>query len=352
MHTVLARQLRRLGLEASTAPPTQESWHQFIHRVDRTYRDADQDRYRLERSLELCSEEMQARLSQLRKMQADMVETSRRAGMADVAVNVIHNVGNVLNSVNVSAAIIARAVGSTTNRGAERAIALLRAQERPGQFLDEDPRGKKLLTYLEQICERMRAEREEILAELDALSKNVDHIKTIVSQQQSQARSASTMERIALTELLDDGIRAARLESIDGRPVEIVREYQDLLVVEIDRHKVYQIIVNLLTNARDALEDSQGPLRVMLRATRRGKDWVVIEIRDSGVGIAPENASRIFAHGFTTKAQGHGFGLHSSSCAAMELGGKLTVQSEGVGHGALFTLTLPRTRASVDTAAA
>ena len=198
----------------------------------------------------------------------------------------------------------------------------------------------------------MRAEREEILAELDALSKNVDHIKTIVSQQQSQARSASTMERIALTELLDDGIRAARLESIDGRPVEIVREYQDLLVVEIDRHKVYQIIVNLLTNARDALEDSQGPLRVMLRATRRGKDWVVIEIRDSGVGIAPENASRIFAHGFTTKAQGHGFGLHSSSCAAMELGGKLTVQSEGVGHGALFTLTLPRTRASVDTAAA
>jgi two-component system NtrC family sensor kinase len=59
------------------------------------------------------------------------------------------------------------------------------------------------------------------------------------------------------------------------------------------------------------------------------------------VGIAPENLTRIFSHGFTTRTDGHGFGLHSAALAAQQMGGRLTAQSDGPGRGATFTLELP-----------
>jgi two-component system, LuxR family, sensor kinase FixL len=66
-----------------------------------------------------------------------------------------------------------------------------------------------------------------------------------------------------------------------------------------------------------------------------------ITVADNGVGVAPESFSRLFTQGFTTKKEGHGFGLHSSALAAEEMGGTLTCVSEGPGRGAAFTLELP-----------
>ena len=66
-----------------------------------------------------------------------------------------------------------------------------------------------------------------------------------------------------------------------------------------------------------------------------------IAVIDTGIGISPENLTRIFAHGFTTRKDGHGFGLHSGALAAKELGGKLSVESAGLGQGASFVLDLP-----------
>jgi signal transduction histidine kinase len=70
---------------------------------------------------------------------------------------------------------------------------------------------------------------------------------------------------------------------------------------------------------------------------------------DNGEGIAAENLTRIFAHGFTTKKDGHGFGLHSCVLAAREMGGSLLAASDGPGRGAAFTLVLPL-QASSETA--
>ena len=62
---------------------------------------------------------------------------------------------------------------------------------------------------------------------------------------------------------------------------------------------------------------------------------------DNGIGIPADNLTRIFGHGFTTRKEGHGFGLHSGALAAKELGGALTVESDGPGKGATFTLEFP-----------
>ena len=109
-----------------------------------------------------------------------------------------------------------------------------------------------------------------------------------------------------------------------------------------DKHKVLQILVNLLRNAKHALEEGGGgDKRLKLRVGINGERRVKISVSDNGVGIAPEHLSRIFEHGFTTRKEGHGFGLHSGALAAREMGGSLGAHSAGPGQGATFTLEFP-----------
>jgi C4-dicarboxylate-specific signal transduction histidine kinase len=120
-----------------------------------------------------------------------------------------------------------------------------------------------------------------------------------------------------------------------------VREYDSLPVVTVQKHKVLQILVNLLRNAKHACDDSgkatkQVTVRVVAEHGR-----VRISVTDNGIGIPAENLTQIFAHGFTTRKNGHGFGLHSGALVARELGGSLTALSDGPGRGATFVLDLP-----------
>ncbi|MFO0627506.1 MAG: ATP-binding protein [Polyangiales bacterium] len=339
MHPILQRQLHRL--EITDAPPDPERWLMLLERVDRAYVEADQDRYTLERALSISSEEMRQRFDDLRATQRELVAASRKAGMADVATSVLHNVGNVLNSVNVSAGEVSRLAVSRSVEGLARAVLLLREQPQPGRFLDEDPRGAKLLEYLGVLDASLTRERAAMQDELAALRRHVEHIKVIVAQQLSVARGehapCDVREPVDLRALVDDALGTLRATLPAGADL-VTRSPSNAVTAHTDRHKVFQIVMNLLSNARDAVAGRAGVVEVRLEA--RG-ERVALSVRDNGVGVAPEVRERIFTHGFTTKASGHGFGLHASACAAAELGGALTLHSEGVGQGATFTLTLP-----------
>lgn len=340
MHRILERQLKRLGI--ADGPPNEEQWRALLERIDRNYVAADQDRYTLERALDLSSTEMRERLAELRAAQRQLVEASRKAGKADVATTVLHNVGNVLNSVNVSAAVAARLAASKTAEGLTKSVALLQAQPNPGRFLDEDPKAKKLLPFLAAVDKTLAQERAAVIEELATLTKHIEHIKAIVTQQLANARGEqhdrSIAERVNLAELVEDAIGVARTTLHPNQDVVFVTDFESLSV-QTDRHKVFQVVMNLLTNARDAVSGMSGIIRVT--TCRQPDGTAAIVVRDNGVGVAPEIAARVFTHGFTTKANGHGFGLHSSACAAGELGGSLTLVSEGLGQGASFTLALP-----------
>lgn len=340
MHRILERQLRRL--ELSDAPPDRERWALLLARVDRAYVEADQDRYTLERALAISSEEMRERFDDLRATQNQLVLASRKAGMADVATSVLHNVGNVLNSVNVSAGEVSRLASSRSVDGLTRAVALLRGQPRPGRFLDEDPRGAKVLEYLGALDASLARERAAMQEELAALRRHVEHIKVIVSQQLQVARgdrgSRGVCEHLDLRELVDDALGMLRATLPPGADL-VVHGPRRSVFLCTDRHGVFQVVMNLLSNARDAVAGRAGVVEVL---TDTRDDLAVLTVRDNGVGVAPEVRDRIFTHGFTTKASGHGFGLHASACAVAELGGSLALQSDGPGCGATFTLTLPR----------
>lgn len=280
-------------------------------------------------------------LTQLHSTQRQLLEASRKTGMADVATAVLHNVGNVLNSVNVSAGVVMESVRLSKFSGFVKAVELMRANKADlGKFFAEDPRGLKLPAYLERLAEIVTAEQGAVVEELASLQKNIDHIKRVVATQQSHARSGGLVEDLKLEELVEDNIRLSLLQH-DRHGVEVIRDFCVDVPLSTDRHKVSQILLNLLSNARHAVLDWGGEKKRIVVRTRVEGGQFAVAIEDTGCGIPPENLTRIFNHGFTTKKDGHGFGLHSSACAAIELGGSLLVQSPGPGAGATFTLTLP-----------
>ena len=121
----------------------------------------------------------------------------------------------------------------------------------------------------------------------------------------------------------------------------VERRFSPAPLARVDKHKVLQILINLLRNAKYALDDANRPDKRITISIEPAGEQVRIAVADNGIGIAPENLARIFGHGFTTRQDGHGFGLHSGANAATEMGASLSVQSAGLGHGATFTLDLP-----------
>jgi len=291
---------------------------------------------------------VQQRTTELETVHAQLLDTSRKAGMAEVATSVLHNVGNVLNSVNVSCSVISENVRRSRITSLHKATEMMQNHaEDLGPFLTSDPTGRKLPEFFVRLSRRLTEEQTANLAELRSLDQNIEHIKNIVSMQQSYANTstAKVREALPMSSLLEEAVRLTS----SNRPIRasgalrIERHYGDAPVVTIEKHKTLQILVNLLRNARDSLADSRRsfPRITLSIGTTVDDSHIRVSVSDNGIGIAAENLTRIFAHGFTTKEGGHGFGLHSSILAAQEMGGTLHVLSEGLNTGATFTLELP-----------
>ncbi len=287
--------------------------------------------------------ERERRNTSAEKTHRDMLVASRRAGMSEVATAVLHNVGNVLNSVNVSAAFVADHVAEFKIDNISRVAGMMREHEADlGNFLTRDSKGRQLPAYLAKLGEHLENEQSAILKEIDFVRSKIEHIKQIVSTQQSYGKVMGLTESVRVDELVEDVLRLQAAELTEHQ-VQVHREYEPgLPLVVVDKHKVLQILVNLLQNAKQAcLESPQREKQATIRVTN-GDDRVRVSVSDNGVGIAAPNLKRIFNHGFTTRKNGgHGFGLHGSALAARELGGELAATSDGPGRGATFTLIIP-----------
>jgi PAS domain S-box-containing protein len=267
---------------------------------------------------------------------------SRFAGMAEVATGVLHNVGNVLNSVNVSASVIDHQIRNSHSSGISKLAKLIRDKQNDlARFLTEDDRGRQVPLYLEELAGNLEKERSAVQTELQRLSMNIDHMKEIVYAQQNYAKLNGVTETVALPELIEDALKI-HSGAYARHGVSVAREFDMVPAISVDKHKVLQILVNLLHNAKYACDEAENTVKqVTVRLKCAGADRVLLEVADTGVGIAPENMTRIFTHGFTTRKNGHGFGLHNGAITAREMGGSLTARSDGVGKGATFSLELP-----------
>lgn len=283
--------------------------------------------------------------AELQEAHQALMRASRQAGMAEVASSVLHNVGNVLNSVNVSANLLDERMRTSRASGLARVAAMLEEQgDQLGSFIASDDRGKRLPTYLAQLSSQLLADREAALKELASLVKSVEHIKDIVRMQQSYATHGGAVESVAVADLVNDSVRLNE-EAFSRHGVTLACEFEEVPAITVDKHRVLQILVNLIRNAKYACEDSgRSDKRITIRVTPCALG-AAIAVIDNGVGIPTENMTRIFSHGFTTRPGGHGFGLHSAALAAQELKGSLGAASDGPGCGATFRLELPITPA-------
>jgi signal transduction histidine kinase len=281
----------------------------------------------------------------------NLIRASRHAGMAEVATGVLHNVGNVLNSVNVSATLIHNQLRTSRLSSLAKAVQLMGEHEADlGAYLTSDPQGRQLPGFIKAFSEHLQKEQDKLISEAELLTRNVDHIKEIVSMQQSYSKLSGMIEPVAPALLIEDALRM-KTSVMLRHQIEIVRDFADVPPVVVDRHKVIQILVNLLANAKHAIADHTGTERKIIVRLRAGAEGRVrIEVQDTGSGIPAEHLTRVFQYGFTTKKNGHGFGLHSGANAAKEMDGSLTVASEGPGCGSTFTLELPTSVATRATA--
>ena len=301
------------------------------------------------RGVALDITEQKLAAEQISKMQRELVDASRMAGMAEIATGVLHNVGNVLNSVNISVTLVTSQLQKSKTPSLAKAAQLLgQHKDDVGEFLTHDPKGKQLPAFFVALSEQLAKEQAGLAKEMIGLQQNVEHIKQIVAMQQSYAKVSGAMESLEPRQLVEDALKMSST-AFARHQIEVVRKFEAVPPVVVDRHKVLQILVNLVANAKQAL-DARAVGRTLTLSISQGDDsHVRVEVSDNGMGIAPENLTRVFQHGFTTKKTGHGFGLHSGANSAKEMGGSLNVRSEGPGTGATFILELPIVSHTTDT---
>ncbi|MHC4507456.1 MAG: two-component system sensor histidine kinase NtrB [Planctomycetota bacterium] len=344
--------------------PDDESWRKQVEQLkqkndivkESRYRRKDGTTFFVETSLRLVSQEKQDYIiaiardvterkraeTTLKTAQEKLLETAREVGMAEVATGVLHNVGNVLNSVSVTAESIQKRVRSSKISYLGDVVSLFNEhKDTLGTFITTEERGKKLPAFLANLSEQLVEEQKRCLEALEALTKHVQHVGDIIQLQQSHSKAKGLTEPTSVAELVEDTIQI-NSEALTRNNVEVRREIAHHPTVLLDRHKVLQMLTNLISNAIYALSKSGRDDKVLKICVGEPKDgYFRIDVCDNGIGIPKENLTRIFEHGFTTKKKGHGFGLHSTALSANELNGSIRVHSDGPGKGAVFTLDLP-----------
>ena len=281
-------------------------------------------------------------LSDLSIAQTSLVEASREAGMAEVATGVLHNVGNVLNSVNVSATLILDTLRESRAGNLLKIAGMMNlAPEELARFLTRDPKGEQIPKYLLSLGKALSDEHDRLFSETTELAGRIEHIKEIVAMQQNYGRVSGISETISPEKLMEDALMLNQ-GALVRHHVVVEKNYEDLPEVVVDKHKVLQILLNFINNAKYACSDSDKLEKIITLGIYKGQgDTFCLSVADNGIGIEPENLNRIFQHGFTTRKTGHGFGLHSGALAAKEMGGRVWVDSKGLGQGAVFTVELP-----------
>jgi PAS domain S-box-containing protein len=305
------------------------------------------DRKRAESALQRLNEELEHRVAerteQLQSAHRELLERARHAGMAEIATSILHNLGNALTSITVSSTVLRDRIKVLPVGSLGRVAALLeRPPEELGRFITQDERGRQVPAYLNKLHTRLLQEQEALLQECTALSTTIDHANGVIATQQDYARSRiSLSEKARLRELAEDALRLCALGGPHDKLIQ--REYAEEEPEFYERHMIVQILVNLISNARNAVRERLGNVQPFITiSTRQDTRWTVVSVSDNGTGFDQGVKARLFTHGFTTRAKGHGFGLHSSALSAETLGGRIEAYSDGPGQGARFSLYLPR----------
>ncbi len=272
----------------------------------------------------------------------ELFTTSRLAGKAEVATEVLHNVGNTLNSISVSSEQIREAVLQSSSIGLPDIIPLIQGHENDlAHFFGHDSKGRMLPLYFAKLSEKLNEERDFLLTETSRQLQHIRRVAEIIQAQQDTAKRINFTEQVDLASLLEESLEFFQ-KDLDEQEIIVERQYDIQQSILGEPHKILQIMNNLIGNAVDAFDgvfiEQQ---KILLRIYLADQEEVIVEICDNGKGMQEKILQQAFNFGFTTKKTGHGFGLHNAANLAAEMGGSLTGESAGSGQGARLSMRLP-----------
>lgn len=301
-------------------------------------------RVELENKNEILNDTVQ----ELENTRNELVEKAHKAGMADIASGILHNVGNILNSVTTSASLIKDTVKKSKVEGLEQANTILREHiNHIEEFISNDPKGKKLMHYYLKIEEPLKEEQHKVIKQSNRLIDKIEMINSTIAAQQNYVGARMHDDHISLSEIVEDAL-ALQAGSIERHELKIKKDFQPVDEIEAHRSKLVHVLINIIKNAKEAMKEVNQEDKKLEFSTWQDSEMVYLSIMDNGEGIKEENKTAIFKHGFTTKKEGHGFGLHSSANYMTEMGGKIKVNSDGNGKGTTFILSFPRKKKNTD----
>lgn len=278
----------------------------------------------------------------------ELVTVARQAGKAEMSVSILHNMGNMLNSLNVSAQMVREKAHQLNIEDLTMINTFFQTHKNElGPFFNENQKGKHFIDYLISFSERLANAKTELLSEITTLNDNIEHIRNTVTMYHSMDKKIPPIEPILIGKTFET-ILSLHEESLVNNAIFVEVNNDITFPIMLDRIKLEQILINLVSNAIDALTYSKNiKKQLIISVCPENDDMISIQVTDNGIGISAENLIRIFNFGFTTKTDGGGFGLHASALTALEMGGNLIATSEGPDKGSTFTLKLPRNREKI-----
>lgn len=292
--------------------------------------------------------ESREREEAIRDLNNQLVISAKKIGKAELASSIIHNIGNVLNGINVSLGILTETSHNSNFNALFSVVKMLDSTSDVKKYLQDDEKGKLIPPFLSSICGPLERDYTLICDEVSNINTGVINIREIIAAQQSVSKISGALEKVDLTSFVDLVVQSLFLET-SQKKISVKKDYNSNAQSYIDKSILYQILLNLFRNSIDALDsvtfDDGVKLKkeiiVSVRESKTSDTIVEIVVEDNGVGICPEDLTHVFNEGFTRKENGQGIGLYSSVVYAKELGGNIKVQSQGINKGATFIIELP-----------
>lgn len=281
------------------------------------------------------------RTAQLKSAQKELLSAAHAAGIAEVAINILHNIGNVINSVNISNQDNLDRLRHSKITALVKTNHLLQKNiEHIGVFLQTDPKGKRVPELLDKLGHALKNENQSLIENSSRMMQSINIISNIITTQQKYAKGNLYTETLNLALLIEESLDI-QATSFRNHSIVITTDIQKIPDITIDSAKFHQILTNILINAKQALFHNPIDNRKVHIVLRKKLGFAILSIKDNGIGIDKDSLIEIFQHGFTTKKNGHGFGLHSCANLLAEMGGNIKARSEGKNKGALFIIKLP-----------
>jgi DNA-binding LacI/PurR family transcriptional regulator/signal transduction histidine kinase len=268
----------------------------------------------------------------------ELTEQAYREGMADISIEILHNIGNILNSINVSASLMKTATDSPLIPYLINANQLLSSHlEDLGNFIARDPKGMKLMQFYLKLGTYFAEFKNQVLYNSTRLDEKIKSIVDLISAQQTYTGVNESIERHDIASILDDTIKLMA-ESIEKYQIQVTKDYRVRPQIMVQRLKLFHVLFNLINNAKTAMTETKADERKLTLTICEDEKGKYIRISNNGYGPSHNLLEKIFDFGYPNPTTGYELGLHSCIKYMDEMGGKIWADANNPNQGTTFVL--------------